>query len=130
MRSLITGNWKMYGLAPQLEQTKAFAASVKAAPPLADALIAAKMTAARAAGLSTIICIAQTKEQRNAGKALVVCGGQLAETLRDLLAGCETSIAYESLWAIGSGHMPVYDDVVAIHVPIRSGLVERFGDAG
>jgi len=61
-----------------------------------DALVAAKAAAAWASGLSTIICIGETKEQRSAGQALAVCGGQLAASLPDIPAGCETSIAYET----------------------------------
>jgi len=95
-----------------------------------DALVAAKAVVAWASGLSTIICIGETKEQRSAGQALAVCGGQLAASLPDLPAGCETSVAYEPLWAIGSGHMPADEDIVAVHAHIRSCLVARFGDAG
>ncbi len=95
-----------------------------------DALVSAKAVAAWASGLSTIICIGETKAQRSAGQALEVCGNQLAASLPDLPAGCETSIAYEPLWAIGSGHMPAAGDVVAVHAFIRSYLVARFGDAG
>jgi triosephosphate isomerase len=61
---------------------------------------------------------------------LAVCGGQLAASLPDLAAGCEMLIAYEPLWAIGSGHMPTDEDIVAVHGHIRSCLVARFGDAG
>jgi triosephosphate isomerase len=95
-----------------------------------DALVSAKAKAAWSSGLSTIICIGETKEQRSAGQALEICGGQLAASLPDLQAGCETSVAYEPLWAIGSGHMPAAEDVVAVHAFIRSHLVARFGDAG
>ncbi len=95
-----------------------------------DALVAAKAAAAWASGLSTIICIGETKEQRAAGQALAVCRAQLAASLPDLAAGCETSIAYEPLWAIGSGHMPADEDILAVHAHIRSCLVARFGEAG
>jgi triosephosphate isomerase len=95
-----------------------------------DALVAAKVTAAWASGLSTIICIGETEAQRSAGRALDVCGAQLAASLPDLSAGCETSIAYEPLWAIGSGHMPANEDIVSVHAHIRSCLVTRFGDTG
>jgi triosephosphate isomerase len=95
-----------------------------------DATVAAKVAAAWAAGLSTIVCIGETQEQRSAGEALAVCGAQLAASLPDLAAGCETSVAYEPLWAIGSGHMPTAGDIAAIHAHIRSCLVARFGEAG
>jgi triosephosphate isomerase len=61
---------------------------------------------------------------------LAVCGGQLAASLPDLAAGCEMLIAYEPLWAIGSGHMPTDEDIVAVHGHIRSCLVARFREAG
>jgi len=95
-----------------------------------DAQVAAKVQAAWAAGLSTIVCIGETQAQRSAGKALAVCGAQLAASLPNLQAGCETSVAYEPLWAIGSGHMPTADDIAEIHMHIRSCLVARFGEAG
>ena len=95
-----------------------------------DALVAAKVAAAWAAGLSTIVCIGETQEQRGTGQALAVCGHQVAASLPDLAAGCETSVAYEPLWAIGSGHMPADADIVAVHSHVRSCLVARFGDTG
>ncbi len=95
-----------------------------------DAMVAAKVGAAWDAGLSTIVCIGETQEQRSAGKALAVCGAQLAASLPDLPAGCETSVAYEPLWAIGSGRMPTVDEIVEVHAHIRSCLVSRFADAG
>lgn len=95
-----------------------------------DTLVAAKVAAAWASGLSTIVCIGETKEQRGAGQALAVCGGQLAASLPDLRAGCGASVAYEPLWAIGSGHMPADQDIVAVHAHSRSCLVARFGNAG
>jgi triosephosphate isomerase len=95
-----------------------------------DALVAAKAAAAWASGLSTIICIGESEAQRGAGQALAVCGSQLAASLPDLQAGRETSVAYEPLWAIGSGRMPTVDEIVEVHAHIRSCLVSRFADAG
>lgn len=95
-----------------------------------DTQVAAKMQAAWAAGLSTIVCIGETQAQRSDGEALAVCGAQLAASLPDLQARCETSVAYEPLWAIGSGHMPSNTDIAEIHAHIRSCLVARFGEVG
>ena len=95
-----------------------------------NATVAAKVGAARAAGLSTIVCIGETQEQRSDGEALDVCGAQLAESLPELAPGCDTSVAYEPLWAIGSGHMPSVQDIGEIHTHIRSCLMARFGEAG
>ncbi len=92
--------------------------------------VAAKVQAAWTAGLSTIVCIGETQEQRSAGKALAVCGAQLAESLPGRVAGCETSVAYEPLWAIGSGHMPTTADIIGVPSHIRSCLVAHFGEAG
>jgi triosephosphate isomerase len=94
-----------------------------------DAEIAAKVGAAWDAGLSTIICIGETKTQRDAGEARAVCTAQLAASLPDLAAGCETSIAYEPLWAIGSGHPPKAEDIAEIQTHIRLSLTARFGEA-
>jgi triosephosphate isomerase len=95
-----------------------------------DAKIAAKVTAAWGAGLSTIVCIGETQEQRSAGETLAVCSAQLAGSLPDFRVGCETSVAYEPLWAIGSGHMPTVEDIKVVHGHIRHCLVARFGEAG
>ncbi|MDQ2804160.1 MAG: triose-phosphate isomerase [Pseudomonadota bacterium] len=95
-----------------------------------DATVAAKATAAWRSGLATIICIGETQEQRRDGKMLSVCGDQLAGSLPDVPAGSRTSVAYEPLWAIGSGHMPTAGEIVAVHSHIRSCLTERFGSAG
>ncbi len=92
--------------------------------------VAAKVRAAWKAGLSTIVCIGETQEQRSAGEARAVCGAQLAASLPDLQPGCETSVAYEPLWAIGSGHMPTAGDIAEVHAHIRSCLLARFGEAG
>jgi triosephosphate isomerase len=184
----------MHGLAPQLDQIKAIAASVKAAPPHADvivwvppgmidravqvsagiiaiggedcsaekagaftsdvdadmlrdagatavipghsergrihqktdAMVAAKAAAAWGSGLSTIIGIGETQEQRSAGKALAVCGSQLAGSLPEIPPGCENSFAYRALWAIGSGQIPTEEDIVAEHSHIWACLVARF----
>ena len=95
-----------------------------------DANVAAKVAAAWAAGLSTIVCIGETQAQRRAGGALAVCEAELAASLPDLTDACETAVAYEPLWAIGSGHMPTDQDIGAIHAHVRSCLVARFGEAG
>jgi triosephosphate isomerase len=94
-----------------------------------DAMVAAKAKAAWKHGLATIICIGETLAQRRAGDALKVCGNQLAASLPDMPASARTSIAYEPLWAIGSGTMPAQDDIVAVLAYIRAALESRFGSA-
>jgi triosephosphate isomerase (TIM) len=171
MWPLIAGNWKMHGLAPQLGDIEATAASVKAAPPFADilgclpatpiaravqtaagriaiggqdcsaevsgaftgdisaempkgagasavivghserrqhhdetdAIVAAKAKAAGRAGLLAITCIGETKSQRLDGKALSVCGDQIAGSVPEGMTASAAAIGYEPLWAIGLG---------------------------
>ena len=198
MRPLIAGNWKMHGLAPQLGEIEAIAASVRAAPPFADiliclpatliaravqtaggriaiggedcsaeiagaftgdisaemlkdagasavivghserrqhhgetdAIVAAKARAARRAGLLAIICIGETKSQRLDGKALSVCGDQIAGSVPDGMTASAVAIGYEPLWAIGSGHMPTSEEIAEMHAHIRQCLAVRLGTEG
>ena len=96
-----------------------------------DAMVAAKAAAAQRSGLSTIICIGETTEERQGGKALSVCGGQIEGSLpQNLARPTATCIAYEPLWAIGSGHMPTSDEIAEVHLHIRSCLVARLGPEG
>lgn len=198
MRPLIAGNWKMNGLAPQLGEIEAIAASAKAKPPLADilicppatliaraaqtaagriaiggedchteiagaftgdvsaemlkdagasavivghserrqhhgetdAIVAAKAKAARRAGLLAIICIGETKSQRLDGKALSVCGEQIAGSLPEGMTSSAIAIGYEPLWAIGTGHTPTSQEIAEVHAHIRECLVARLGAEG
>ena len=185
MRPLIAGNWKMHGLAPQLGEIDAIAASVRASPPFADiliclpatliaravqtadggiaiggedcsteiagaftgdisaemlkdagasavivghserrqhhgetdAIVAAKARAARRAGLLAIICIGETKSQRLDGKALSVCGDQIAGSVPEGMTSSAIAIGYEPLWAIGTGHTPTSEEIAEMHAP-------------
>jgi triosephosphate isomerase len=198
MRPLIAGNWKMHGMAPQLGEIEAVAASVKAAPPSADVLICvpatliaraaqtaagriaiggencsaeisgaftgdlsaemlkdagasavslghserrhlhgetdaiveAKARAARRAGFLAIICIGETEAQRQAGNALTVCGDQIAGSVPEGMMSSGTVIAYEPLWAIGSGHMPTPGEIAEVHAYIRRSLEARLAGQG
>ncbi|MBV7256529.1 triose-phosphate isomerase [Pacificimonas sp. WHA3] len=94
-----------------------------------DADVHAKAEAALAAGLDIIICVGETESERDAGTAQSVVGTQLAGSVPD----CDTArltIAYEPVWAIGTGRTPTPDDVAAMHDHIRAALVSRFGEAG
>jgi triosephosphate isomerase len=93
-----------------------------------DALVAAKASAAGRAGLQVIICIGETQSQRGDGTALAVCGDQLAGSLPEGLASY--SLAYEPLWAIGSGHIPTSQQIEEMHAHIRDCLERRFGPDG
>jgi triosephosphate isomerase len=198
MRALIAGNWKMNGMAPQLGEIEAIAASVKAVPPFADiliclpatlvaeavqtaggriaiggedcsaedsgaftgdisaemlkaagaaavivghserrqhhaetdAIVAAKANAARRAGLLAIICIGETQSQRLDGRALSVCGDQIAGSVPEGMTASGTALGYEPLWAVGTGHMPTSAEIAEMHVHIRHCLVARLGPEG
>jgi triosephosphate isomerase len=95
-----------------------------------DELIAAKAKAAWRAGLGVIICIGETETERNAGREEKVVDGQLAASVPDGAAAALTAIAYEPVWAIGTGRTPTNEDIAKMHRHIRSVLVARFGDAG
>jgi triosephosphate isomerase len=93
-----------------------------------DADVRAKAMAGCAAELEVILCIGETREQRDAGQTEAVLTAQLAGSLPDDAEGL--IIAYEPVWAIGTGLTPTLDDVAAAHAHIRRQIVARFGPAG
>ncbi|MDQ2736379.1 MAG: triose-phosphate isomerase, partial [Pseudomonadota bacterium] len=95
-----------------------------------DAVVAAKAEAARRAGLLAIICIGETNSQRLAGKALSVCGEQIAGSVPEGLTSSGTAIGYEPLWAIGSGRMSTSEEIIEVHAHIRKSLAARLGPEG
>jgi triosephosphate isomerase len=92
-----------------------------------DAMVRAKAVAAVAAGLTPIVCVGETEAERLAGSADAVVGRQLAGSLPEGFAGV---VAYEPLWAIGTGRTPTEADVAAMHGHIRATLVQVLGPAG
>jgi triosephosphate isomerase (TIM) len=92
-----------------------------------DAQVRAKALAAWRAGLLAILCIGETKDERSAGRALVVVGSQLAGSVPDGATGETLVIAYEPVWAIGTGLTPTPADVAEVHGFIRTQLAARFG---
>lgn len=198
MRPLVAGNWKMYGLASDLDAIEAVAAAVVASPPIADVLIcppatlvaraaekaagriaiggqdchsersgaftgdvsaemlkdagaryvivghserrqfhgetdadvAAKARAAWRAGLSAIICVGESAEDRQAGQAREVVARQLGASLPGGADGATTAIAYEPIWAIGTGVTPTQTEIVEMHTLIRAHLCDILGEAG
>jgi len=92
--------------------------------------VAAKARAAWRAGLTAIICIGESEAQRNAGDAPHICRGQLNESVPPEATSANTVIAYEPVWAIGTGRTPTSADIVAMHAHIRSCLVGKLGPAG
>jgi triosephosphate isomerase len=95
-----------------------------------DELVAAKAAAVIEAGLSPIICVGETLAERDAGRALEVVIGQLRASVPHATAAGGLVIAYEPVWAIGTGKVPSADDVASVHAEIRQGLVALFGPPG
>ena len=93
-----------------------------------DDMVRAKAEAAIGAGLKPIVCVGETESQRDAGEAESVVSAQLAASIPDGAALHEVIIAYEPIWAIGTGRTPSNDDIAQMHASIRARLVERFGD--
>jgi triosephosphate isomerase len=94
-----------------------------------DELVRAKAEAAQAAGLAAIVCVGETEAERDSGNAEAVVTGQVeASVPRGEGAAEKLSIAYEPVWAIGTGRVPSVDDVGAMHRAIRARLVSLFGE--
>ncbi|WP_323802618.1 triose-phosphate isomerase [Sulfitobacter litoralis] len=92
-----------------------------------DADVARKAQAAWAADLTAIICIGESEAHRSAGTTLDVIAKQLAGSLPDGCTGENTVVAYEPIWAIGTGKIPTLDQIIEVHDFIRAKLAERFG---
>jgi triosephosphate isomerase len=92
-----------------------------------DAVVNAKALAAWRAGLTAIICIGETKAEREAGKTLSVLSSQLAGSVPAAASAADTVIAYEPVWAIGTGLTPTAADVAEAHAHIRKKLAGKLG---
>ena len=93
-------------------------------------LVKRKADAVHAAGLTAIVCVGETGAERDAGNAEKVVLGQVAESIADGANPENTIVAYEPVWAIGTGRTPTVEDVADMHSAIRGALVERFGVIG
>lgn len=93
-----------------------------------DALVRAKAEAAWRAGLVAIVCVGETEAERKAGKALDVVGAQLAGSVPEGADGARLVVAYEPVWAIGTGLTPTVQDVEDAHAHIRERLEDLLGD--
>jgi triosephosphate isomerase len=93
----------------------------------ADAQIAQKLLAAQRAGLTAILCVGETEAQRDAGDASAVVAGQLAGSIPEGMPADSLVVAYEPVWAIGTGRTPTLEQIVAMHETVRSALEDRFG---
>jgi triosephosphate isomerase len=92
-----------------------------------DALVAAKTAAAWAAGLIAVVCVGETEAQRDAGTTLAVVGAQLAGSVPDGATAANTVVAYEPVWAIGTGRTPTLAEIAEVHAFMRAELTARFG---
>ena len=95
-----------------------------------NADVKAKAEAAWRAGLTAIVCVGEQRAEREAGKTLDVVGSQLAGSLPDGATAANLVVAYEPVWAIGTGLTPTAADVAEVHAFIRKQLTGRFGAAG
>lgn len=92
-----------------------------------DADVAAKALAAKAAGLSVILCVGESLDVRDAGNAEAVVSAQLLASLPQGAAADWLAIAYEPIWAIGTGRIPTMEAVETMHAALRSALASRIG---
>lgn len=93
-----------------------------------DPLIWQKAVAAQRAGLTVIICVGETEDERDRGDALDVVKRQIAGCIPDAATAANTVIAYEPVWAIGTGRTPSAEDIAEVHDAMRAQLVERLKD--
>ena len=95
-----------------------------------DADVAAKVEAALAAGLEPIVCVGETLQEREAGRAVEIVSGQVMASLPDAVAGQAFAVAYEPVWAIGTGLTPTLEQIAEVHAAVRAALIERLGEGG
>lgn len=93
-----------------------------------DEIVRQKTRAAWSAGLKAIVCIGETEGQRIAANTLDIIAGQLAASLPDAATGENLVVAYEPVWAIGTGRVPTLDEIGEVHDFIRMRLERRFGN--
>ena len=95
-----------------------------------DAMVWQKAEAAWRAGLTAIVCIGETRSDRDAGQTLHICGGQLVGSLPQGATSSNLVVAYEPVWAIGTGLTPTIEDIQEVHQFIRDHLTSRFNGEG
>ncbi len=95
-----------------------------------DAAVAAKAEAGHRAGLIAIVCVGETLAERDSGAAIDVVVRQVEGSVPAGSTPSNTVIAYEPVWAIGTGRTPSNDDIALVHAAIRGRLSARFGEAG
>ena len=95
-----------------------------------DALVRSKAAAAQAADLVPVVCIGETLDQRDAGEAVAVVTGQLSGSVPEGSSAASLTVAYEPVWAIGTGRTPTIADIAEVHDAIRATLAGIAADAG
>ena len=92
-----------------------------------DRLVAAKAEAAVRAGLAPIVCVGETLEQREAGRAVEVVRTQVMNSLPQAVLSGDFAVAYEPVWAIGTGLTPTLEQIEEVHRAVRAAMIERLG---
>lgn len=92
-----------------------------------SAQVCAKAAAALAEGLTCVICLGETEAERDSGTTLAVIGAQLAQSVPETATGARVVIAYEPVWAIGTGRTPTLAQIAEVHDFLRAELTGRFG---
>ena len=95
-----------------------------------NAQVKAKAEAALAAQLIAIVCLGETEAQRDAGETLALCGNQLHGSIPAGATAANVVIAYEPVWAIGTGRTPTLDQIAEVHAFLRAELVKALGEDG
>ena len=95
-----------------------------------DAMVAAKALAAARAGLEPIVCVGESREEHAAGRTLEVIRAQVAGSIPADLGDAPFCLAYEPIWAIGSGRQPGLDEIARAHAALREAVVSAVGEAG
>ena len=95
-----------------------------------NALVKAKAEAALAAGLIAVVCLGETEAQRDAGATLALCGSQLHGSIPTGATAANLVVAYEPVWAIGTGRTPTLEQIAEVHGFLRAELVKALGEDG
>lgn len=95
-----------------------------------NADVRAKAEALHAAGMGAILCVGETLAERDSGNAIPIVTAQLAASLPDTARPEWLSVAYEPVWAIGTGRVPVAADIAAMHAALRATLIDALGETG
>ena len=95
-----------------------------------NALVKAKAEAALAVGLIAVVCLGETEAQRDAGATLALCGSQLHGSIPTGATAANLVVAYEPVWAIGTGRTPTLEQIAEVHGFLRAELVKALGEDG